>query len=391
MKKDARAIVVLGMHRGGTSVLARSLATFGVFIGDTLLAPNEWNPNGYFEHPDIVALNDALLGLTGRRWSSLDVPPWDEWASVAEPYQGVALDILQQHFGEQQLWGLKDPRITRLLPFWQIVFERAKVNEHYVIALRNPLSVARSLAARDGFTPEKSYLLWMLHMFAAIRDTEGKPRVVVDYDALIAEPKAQLARMAQLFALPHAGTAEDAVTDYATGFLSRSLRHSLHDSIDVGDDPRAGEVVAKVYQLLSRLARDSIRTPEERSSFRKEWQTAGDFLRGSASVMRYLDACEDQLEVLTHRPETAVRMRSDGEVGQASPDAGLRLRTAPPAGTTPSPARPAGLSGRARQLCGAARRTGIRRHSAVQPRAIHRDRALKACSRKPFPPRKSLS
>ena len=303
MKKDARAIVVLGMHRGGTSVLGKALQTLGVSVGDNFLDPNEWNPRGYFEHPDIVRLNDTLLGLMGKRWNSLALPPWEEWQPSTEPYQVEALEILERDFGEAVLCGIKDPRASRLLPFWQSVFKRAGLQDCYIVALHNPISVARSLAARNGFAPEKSYLLWVLHLFAAIRDTEGLPRTVVDYDALIANPEAELGRIATFLDIPVTRAIQRRFTDYSEAFLSDSLRHSVHDPVEVRDDPRAGELVGKAYDLLRKLAVDKITTPQDRRSFTREWRALGQVLHEAASIFRYLDACENQIEALTSGPE----------------------------------------------------------------------------------------
>jgi len=105
--KIRQAILIVGMHRSGTSVLARGLQALGVSIGDNLLPGNEWNPKGYFEHADIVGLNDTLLGLVGRRWDSLALPPWDEMAPLFEPYQAQALALLEKDFGGQALFGIR--------------------------------------------------------------------------------------------------------------------------------------------------------------------------------------------------------------------------------------------------------------------------------------------
>ena len=68
------------MHRSGTSVLAKALQTFGVTVGNNLLDANEWNPTSYFEHAGIVEVNRTMLQVVGKRWDSLALPPWSEWA-----------------------------------------------------------------------------------------------------------------------------------------------------------------------------------------------------------------------------------------------------------------------------------------------------------------------
>ena len=286
--------------------MAKALQALGVSVGDSFLDPNEWNPTGYFEHPDIVRLNDQLLGLVGKRWDSLALPPWQEWEALTTPYQAEALEILERDFGQEVVFGIKDPRATRLLPFWLSTFKRAGVKPYHVVALRNPMSVARSLAARDGFTPEKSYLLWVQHMFAAVRDTEGKPRVVVDYDALIAEPRAQLERIAAMLDMPRTDESRGAITAYADSFLSHSLRRSVHDPKAVRGDPRAGELVGKAYDLLRRLSQDRVTPLEDTPTFKRQWRALGNLLEDTASIFRYLDARENQIEALAAGMEAKV-------------------------------------------------------------------------------------
>ena len=99
-------------------------------------------------------------------------------------------------------FGFKNPRMARLLPFWQAVFNELDIRPSYVIAIRNPKSVAQSLQKRDGFDFEKSYYLWLEHVLPAILETGGATRVVVDFDLLMADPSSQLKRMAKALGLP---------------------------------------------------------------------------------------------------------------------------------------------------------------------------------------------
>src|SRR5262249_18438336 len=154
--------------------------------------------------------------------------------------------IIERDFGGASCGCVKDPRITRLLPFWDEVLDDADLG--YAIALRNPVSVARSLGARNGFSAEKSYLLWLLHMVAAMLGTRGRRRVVVDYDEMLANPGAQLSRIAKVLGLRRPTPA--AIAEYADAFLSPLLRHSGHTGEDLRGDSRASALVVQAYELL---------------------------------------------------------------------------------------------------------------------------------------------
>ena len=69
MKKQA--IVVLGMHRSGTSLLAKALEIFGYKFPENLMQPNKDNPSGFWEDIDIVELNESLLSSNQVSW---DIP-----------------------------------------------------------------------------------------------------------------------------------------------------------------------------------------------------------------------------------------------------------------------------------------------------------------------------
>ena len=118
--------------------------------------------------------------------------------------QEEALDVIRRRFGASPLWGYKYGRTLRLLPFWQAVFQAAGIEVRYLVALRNPLSVARSrgqLEPRRG-TQEKSDLEWLVNVVPYFREVRRWPFVVVDFDLLMAEPRGQLERVARALELP---------------------------------------------------------------------------------------------------------------------------------------------------------------------------------------------
>src|SRR5215469_4551353 len=106
----SNAIIVLGMHRSGTSALAGMLHHLGVALGDDLMPATADNPRGYWEHRDIVAINDRLMTELGRAWHDVrPLPPmWENQDAAARARIAIEA-VLQRDFAEAPVWGLKDP------------------------------------------------------------------------------------------------------------------------------------------------------------------------------------------------------------------------------------------------------------------------------------------
>ena len=168
-QKKKRLIVVLGMHRSGTSAIARGLQVLRVPLGDRLMPPNALdNPTGFWEDLDLYALNIEMLNAIGSDWDRLSAIGKDEVEALRK--SGFFLrgaELLRAKMGARPRFGFKDPRVAKLLPFWKRVFAHCRYDASYVLSLRHPMSVARSLEKRDGFAAEKSYLLWLDHVLEA--------------------------------------------------------------------------------------------------------------------------------------------------------------------------------------------------------------------------------
>jgi glycosyltransferase involved in cell wall biosynthesis len=251
---EGEIIVVLGMHRSGTSAIAGILEQLGVALGNKLLPASDDNPKGYWEDIDTLALNEKLLSLLGSSYDQLDLP-WDfknPDAHVSE-LQIRAAQILGRKVAQYgSPWAFKDPRTSRLLRFWQPVIRSCGFKAKYVIALRNPLSVAVSLEKRNQIPAEKAYLLWLLHMLPAVLHSSGASRVIVEYDRLLADPHFELGRVARALALPPPSL------DQSLELLDPTLRHGDFTSENLSLDCRVGEDLRRTYDLLSRAARDEL-------------------------------------------------------------------------------------------------------------------------------------
>lgn len=185
------ALIILGMHRSGTSLLAQACAAAGVTPGpvDCLLSAQADNPEGFFENRRLVAFNEACLARAGGSWfappqaSNLDTvlncasgdPPLDD------AFPGGAETVVSEVAGDRsQPFFLKDPRLCLTWPLWRTVLPDA----HTTFVYRAPLSVARSLARRNQFPLQYGLALWEVYNRCALQALSEGGGLAVSYDAL---------------------------------------------------------------------------------------------------------------------------------------------------------------------------------------------------------------
>lgn len=180
---DNKALIVLGMHRSGTSMFTGVLHLLGIELGTALQPPDADNPEGYWEHSGIVAVHNALLETLGSHWADVTPLPDQWWLDPrVEPFRRQLADILIQDFSSTPIWALKDPRLCRLLPLWVPLLRDLGCVPTFVQIVRNPLEVADSLRKRDGFSVEKSLLLWLEHTLPVGLELRGQHREVILFD-----------------------------------------------------------------------------------------------------------------------------------------------------------------------------------------------------------------
>ena len=226
------ALVVIGMHRSGTSMLAGCLHRLGVNLGTSMMAPNPSNEFGYFENRDIVLIHDILLRDLGCRWDVLGNLP-DDWleSEAADQAEKKLITLIEREFSADRLWAVKDPRICRLLPLWTRLLKRMEVEPVFAIMVRHPFEVAKSLEKRDQFDLMKGHLLWMVHYRDALNRCLEYPHVMITYDQLLADPFSTLNRISRVLNLNYP---QDIDQHYSSiiDFIRPELKHHQisHDS-----------------------------------------------------------------------------------------------------------------------------------------------------------------
>jgi hypothetical protein len=182
-----RALLVLGMHRSGTSALTGLLVHLGAQGPRTLMGANEYNERGYWESAPFHDYHERLLQAAGTEWdlwTPVDLGRLDP--GVAAQFDAEFQTLLAQEFGAAPLFVMKDPRVCRLVPFWCRQLSAAGVEPAAILVVRHPLEVAQSLAARDGLSLEHALLLWLRHVLDAEAGTRTMRRTVIRYEDVLA-------------------------------------------------------------------------------------------------------------------------------------------------------------------------------------------------------------
>ena len=183
-------IIIFGMHRSGTSPLARIINLMGAYLGleGDLMEPQTDNPKGFWERRDVYALHQDILRSGGADWHTVNefdlgqLSP-EQRTAAAQRVRKIVSDL-----DTSRPWVVKDPRICLLFPVWREFLEVPVCVHIY----RHPIEVARSLQTRNGFPLQLGIALWEQYHLAALTNTHGLPRLLVSHRCLMEQPVATI-------------------------------------------------------------------------------------------------------------------------------------------------------------------------------------------------------
>jgi hypothetical protein len=225
-RETAPGLLILGMHRSGTSCLAGMLECTGFHVGDV----DEWNPynlKGNRENLAASAINEALLHACGADW---DRPP--EQLRIAAHHREDIRRLTDELAASGRPWLLKDPRMLLVLGAWtDTVPDLARVG-----IFRHPVAVARSLQRRDDTDLETGVALWRAYNKRLLQALELKEFPLIAFNG---EPdhleRAVAGTLQSLFpVLLESGVLE---AKRAGDFFDRNLVHHAQPvELDITDD-----------------------------------------------------------------------------------------------------------------------------------------------------------
>ncbi|MGH8042123.1 MAG: glycosyltransferase [Rudaea sp.] len=252
---EATGILVLGMHRSGTSAVTRMLNLCGADLGQHLLPAKPDNARGFWENEIFLKLHEQAMSQWNIRWHDLAVfPPNWRASKTAHDFKSALTKALQQEFAKQRLWLVKDPRLSLLAPLWIDALQDRPTRLVFVIVVRHPDEVAASLAARDGFSGAHSRALWLQHMVECTRSTRDQPRVFVEYDRLMMDWRNELSRIHDTLELDFPNWNAEIEKQIAQ-FIAPELRHHrVAETSSIAS--RLPVMLDQVYRYLLRLCVD---------------------------------------------------------------------------------------------------------------------------------------
>ena len=251
-----KAILILGMHRSGTSALGGVISALGVAGPKTLFPRHPANPRGFFESWPLVLAHDAMLESAGSCW--------DDWRALdshwlhsktAERQRQKIRALLVDEYGDEPLIYVKDPRICRFIPFMSSILAELNVSPVAFLLVRNPLEVANSLKRRDEIALTKSFLLWLRHALDAEYHSRHMPRCFLTYEGLLTDWRYQISRAAEKAGIVWPTLSNRPDVEIAQ-FLTTDLRHETSTLEDLRNHPDVTPMLRATYDILTAIAAD---------------------------------------------------------------------------------------------------------------------------------------
>jgi hypothetical protein len=252
-----QALLVVGMHRSGTSALTRVLNLHGADLGSDLLAAAEDNQAGFWENRRIVAFHEKLLSLIGSSWDDLRQlrADWLDLA-IANGCLDELIRLLDEEFASSGTWVVKDPRLCRFLPLWIRALGISGVEPKLVFAMRDPGEVAGSLMKRNGLSAGAATLLWLEYLAESVQASRGLPRCAIDYHELLQDWRSCVDRIATSLDVTWPVSSSDCAPEI-TAHLQEDLRHQRADHARDLLPPEWRDLLLSTYRAAKSQVCDS--------------------------------------------------------------------------------------------------------------------------------------
>ena len=216
-----KAILVLGMHRSGTSALSGTLNILGAYLGLHVALPAPDNPKGFFENVQMTALNDTLLMAYGNGWDDENMESIISHRLSQEIIE-IVKKTISSIMGDHEIISIKDPRIMILFPYYRQALKELGYKVHLIKTIRNQQGVINSLVNRNNFTEEKSAALLKKYEYEISKHISSKV-ATIKFEEFVNNPDQGIQLLKDN--LPFLDYSEEKISQVKE-FLDKSLMHS---------------------------------------------------------------------------------------------------------------------------------------------------------------------
>lgn len=321
LKKLGSIVVVLGMHRSGTSAVAELIASCGYSVpGTPLAAIKDVNERGFWESQEIVDFNENLLSILDTTWYALS--PINLGDSDTEEIEQWLADQLDIHGS----LVIKDPRINLLLPTWLKILDSLHADVKFINVNRHPDYVARSIMRRDGLSEATCFGLWLKYNMSMLTEMADRDCYFINYEELLGDDK-------DLAFLHYLGVSEDECTisvvesrlarnkDFLTFDQdvaqsarclyeiiksNRGLQHGMPSGVDfvknlIGKDFLNPFYLKSVDDINFRLVASSRLVHENGMRYKEALDVIKEKELGLEENKKYIDSCHERIRFLEDR------------------------------------------------------------------------------------------
>ncbi len=311
LRTGRSCLLILGMHRSGTSALTRVMSLMGAGLPKHVMGANHGNDTGHWEPERLVAVHDQMMAEAGTTWddcAKFDIARLSPFR--VSQFRAAISHIIAEEFGAAPLIVLKDPRICRFTSLYAEILEGMGYEPKFIHVTRNPLSVAASLETRDGMAPAFAKLLWLRYVLDADVATRGRNRSFISYETLMQDWRPLVAGVSDHLDLGWA--ADETAQRNIDAFLKREHMHHAADPAALLADASSSGWLKSAYPLLLALEGnpDDMQAQAQLDQLRRDFDHAALYM--AEPITAKFGARNHQLmnEVATLRREFAAPIRA---------------------------------------------------------------------------------
>jgi hypothetical protein len=309
-------LLVLGMHRSGTSAYTNTFALLGAALPRSLMSGSISNEKGHFESSRLFLEHDIMLAEIGSQWYDWNALSKDFFKStLARTFAARFAEIVREEYQDAELIVVKDPRICRFVPIWREVATLLDATIKVVTPFRNPMEVASSLKKRDNLAIQESLLVWTRHVLDAEFWTRDLPRAFIAYEALLGDWRSVVDQCSKEIGLafPRRSPKAERQVDI---YLDRALRRNMAADNEFLSHSNIPDWTKDAYISLKKLQTDS----RNQEVLRKLDRVRADFDRVSSNLasvfaerdQRLIEATDANAQIASELEQRAATL--DGEL-----------------------------------------------------------------------------